>query len=113
MTKEEFTSESGRGHGHGHGQVHVVNRSRVLIALCLTGGFMVIEAIGGILSGSLALLARRRAHADRYGRAVPDVVRVRPQRKAPGPRTYLRLPPLFRFWPRSPTASACCSSSAG
>ena len=57
MTKEEFTSESDRGHGHGHGQVHVVNRSRVLIALCLTGGFMVIEAIGGILSGSLALLA--------------------------------------------------------
>ena len=30
---------------------------RVFIALCLTGGFMVIEAIGGILSGSLALLA--------------------------------------------------------
>ena len=42
-----------QGHGHGHG----INRSRVFIALCLTGSFMVIEAIGGILSGSLALLA--------------------------------------------------------
>ena len=40
-------------HGHGHG----VNRSRVFFALCLTGGFMVVEIIGGILSGSLALLA--------------------------------------------------------
>ena len=30
---------------------------RVLIALALTGSFMVIEVIGGILSGSLALLA--------------------------------------------------------
>ena len=38
---------------HGHG----VNRSRVFFALCLTGGFMVVEIIGGILSGSLALLA--------------------------------------------------------
>ena len=30
---------------------------RVLIALALTGTFMVVEVIGGILSGSLALLA--------------------------------------------------------
>ena len=34
-----------------------LNRSRVFLALCLTGGFMVAEAVGGILSGSLALLA--------------------------------------------------------
>ncbi len=33
------------------------NLRKVLIALCLTGGFMVVEVIGGILSGSLALLA--------------------------------------------------------
>jgi len=30
---------------------------RVLIALVLTGVFMVVEVVGGILSGSLALLA--------------------------------------------------------
>ena len=30
---------------------------RVLIALTLTGAFMVVEVIGGILAGSLALLA--------------------------------------------------------
>jgi cobalt-zinc-cadmium efflux system protein len=33
------------------------NLARVLIALVLTGTFMVVEVIGGILSGSLALLA--------------------------------------------------------
>lgn len=33
------------------------NLRRVLIALVLTGTFMVVEVIGGILSGSLALLA--------------------------------------------------------
>ena len=43
---------------HGHGQDGGGNnRSRVLVALCLTGGFMFIEVIGGLLSGSLALLA--------------------------------------------------------
>jgi cobalt-zinc-cadmium efflux system protein len=33
------------------------NLTRVLIALVLTGTFMVVEVIGGIISGSLALLA--------------------------------------------------------
>ena len=37
---------------HGSG-----NMKRVLIALTLTGSFMVVEVIGGILAGSLALLA--------------------------------------------------------
>jgi len=57
------------GHGH-HGHDHVghshahhdhshgtSNKTRVLIAACLTGGFMVAEAIGGLVTGSLALLA--------------------------------------------------------
>ena len=30
---------------------------RVIIALLLTGAFMIVEVIGGIISGSLALLA--------------------------------------------------------
>ena len=40
------------GSDHGSG-----NMKRVLIALALTGSFMVVEVIGGILAGSLALLA--------------------------------------------------------
>jgi len=39
---------------HAH---HNSNMRRVVIALVLTGTFMVVEVIGGILSGSLALLA--------------------------------------------------------
>ena len=51
-------------HGHDsdsdHSHVHEANEKnlrRVLIALVLTGLFMVVEVIGGIISGSLALLA--------------------------------------------------------
>ena len=43
-------------HGHHHDQTSS-NMRRVIIALVLTGTFMVVEVIGGILSGSLALLA--------------------------------------------------------
>jgi len=43
-------------HGHNHKQASG-NMRRVVIALVLTGTFMVVEVIGGILSGSLALLA--------------------------------------------------------
>ena len=45
---------------HGHSHVHEANEKnlkRVLIALVLTGAFMVVEIVGGIISGSLALLA--------------------------------------------------------
>ncbi len=42
----------GNGHSHTNG-----NMRRVVLALILTGSFMVVEVIGGILSGSLALLA--------------------------------------------------------
>jgi cobalt-zinc-cadmium efflux system protein len=43
-------------HDHKHG-AEAGNLRRVLIALVLTGTFMVVEVVGGILSGSLALLA--------------------------------------------------------
>jgi cobalt-zinc-cadmium efflux system protein len=39
---------------HAH---HNSNMRRVMIALVLTGSFMIVEVIGGLLSGSLALLA--------------------------------------------------------
>lgn len=40
-----------------HAHSHASDERRLLLALGLTGGFMIAEAIGGILSGSLALLA--------------------------------------------------------
>ena len=48
------------GHSHGHGHSHSLgegNRHRVGIAAALTGFFMVAEVAGGLISGSLALLA--------------------------------------------------------
>jgi len=42
------------GYSHSHGSDNI---KRVQIALVLTGTFMVVEVIGGIISGSLALLA--------------------------------------------------------
>jgi len=46
---------SSHGHaGHSHGST---DKTRVLIAAVLTGGFMIAEAIGGLVTGSLALIA--------------------------------------------------------
>jgi cobalt-zinc-cadmium efflux system protein len=46
-------------HGHNHGPAKVTddNQRRMFWALILTGAFMVVEAAGGFLAGSLALLA--------------------------------------------------------
>lgn len=49
-------------HHHGHGHSHIGpgqrrDARRLLLALLLTGGFMMAEVVGGIVSGSLALLA--------------------------------------------------------
>ena len=51
------------GHDYGHSRHHhhpatgADNERRVLIVLVLTATFMVVGAIGGVLSGSLALIA--------------------------------------------------------
>lgn len=53
---DEATDSHGHGHGHAHG--HARAPSRVLaLALLLTSSFMVVEAVGGLWTGSLALLA--------------------------------------------------------
>jgi cobalt-zinc-cadmium efflux system protein len=44
------------GQAHGH-EANESNQRRVMIALVLTGTFMLVEVVGGIISGSLALLA--------------------------------------------------------
>lgn len=50
------SSHHGHGHGH-HGHAHSANEKSVAIAACLTGAFMLAEVVGGVVSGSLALLA--------------------------------------------------------
>ena len=54
-------SNGGASHGHAHGvghdHTHGASERRVAIAAVLVGVFMLAEVAGGILSGSLALLA--------------------------------------------------------
>ncbi len=48
------------GHSHGHDQRGTAagrHKGRLVGALALTSGFMVVEAVGGLLTGSLALVA--------------------------------------------------------
>ncbi len=52
-----FGHDHHHDHGHCHGHDHGRNENRTLWAAIITGLFMVVEAVGGILSGSLALLA--------------------------------------------------------
>ena len=42
---------------HGHGHIHSTNERSIALAAWLTGGFMLAEVAGGLISGSLALLA--------------------------------------------------------
>ncbi|HWM91189.1 MAG TPA: cation diffusion facilitator family transporter [Thermoanaerobaculia bacterium] len=44
-------------HGHGHGQASAGNRRRLALTLVLAAAYMLAEAVGGWLTGSLALLA--------------------------------------------------------
>src|SRR5580658_10228534 len=45
------------GHGGHHHHGHGASESALLWALWITAGFMVAEAIGGLIAGSLALVA--------------------------------------------------------
>ena len=45
------------GHDHAHHHAARDNHKRVFWAMLLTGGFMLAEVIGGVIAGSLALLA--------------------------------------------------------
>lgn len=51
-------AHDGHGQPHDHGHAHgSADQRRVLIAACLTGGFMIAEGLAGFLTGSLALVA--------------------------------------------------------
>lgn len=57
---EDHNDAHDRDREYAHSHVHAANSSnlkRVTIALVLTGTFMLVEVVGGVISGSLALLA--------------------------------------------------------
>ena len=51
------THKHGHEHDHAHNHAENADERRLLIALALTSVFMIAEVIGGVLSGSLALIA--------------------------------------------------------
>ena len=48
---------AGHGHSHSHGTATVSNERRLWVALALTTAFLIVEVIGGLLTGSLALIS--------------------------------------------------------
>lgn len=45
------------GHDHGHSHAHGANKKALMISFIIITGYMIIEAIGGFLTNSLALLS--------------------------------------------------------
>ncbi|WP_186575945.1 cation diffusion facilitator family transporter [Aquibacillus kalidii] len=45
------------GHDHGHDHTHGANKKALFISFIITTGYMLIEAVGGFLTNSLALLS--------------------------------------------------------
>ncbi|NGY06225.1 cation diffusion facilitator family transporter [Solimonas terrae] len=59
MPHDHSHDHAGHDHDHGHTHDHGAHASegKLLLALLLTGGFMFAEVAGGLIAGSLALLA--------------------------------------------------------
>ncbi len=58
MTHDHHQHDDEPDDGHSHARkANEKNLRRVMVALVLTGVFMIVEVVGGIISGSLALLA--------------------------------------------------------
>src|SRR3712207_6379776 len=47
----------GHDHGAAHGTAAAAHRGRLAVGLALTGGVFLVELVGAMISGSLALLA--------------------------------------------------------
>ncbi len=81
----------GRHHNHNHGHNHDshgdscpsqgADSRRLLIAAALTGAFMIAEVVGGLISGSLALLADAGHMTTDFGALIAAWIGVRMNNK--------------------------------
>jgi cation diffusion facilitator family transporter len=79
----------GHDHGTAHGTVAAAHRGRLAVVLALTGGVFVVEVVGALLSGSLALLADAAHMAtDALGIGMALGAVTLAQRPARGRRTF-------------------------
>ncbi|GAB7191729.1 cation diffusion facilitator family transporter [Kineococcus sp. NUM-3379] len=84
-------SSHGHGHGHGHGVATAAgrHRGRLLVVLAVTVAVLAVEVVGGVLSGSLALLADAgHVLTDAAGLALALVAVHLAQRPATARRTW-------------------------
>lgn len=78
-------------HSHDHAHAHgaATHRTRIVVAIAIIGAFLVVQVVGGILSGSLALLADAGHMAsDLVGLAVALVAAMVAARPATDRQTY-------------------------
>jgi cation diffusion facilitator family transporter len=79
----------GHDHGHAHGTVAAAHRGRLGVVLGLTGVVFVVEVVGALVSGSLALLADAGHMAtDALGIGMALTAVTLAQRPARGRRTF-------------------------
>ena len=86
-------------HSHSHSSVQAPDNSnarRLLWAFIVTAGFMLIEAVGGAISGSLALLADHKNHSHKseiyHSRAVQRIETI---------KTIVTIKTSFLIWEAS------------
>ncbi|MER0124833.1 CDF family zinc transporter ZitB [Franconibacter daqui] len=88
-------------HSHSHApQSQDANARRLFIAFAITAAFMVLEVVGGLLSGSLALLADAGHMLTDAAALLVALLAVRFSRRPPNPRHtfgWLRLTTLAAF----------------
>ena len=76
-------------HDHDHAHVATTNRARLWVAIALIGAFLVVQVIGALFSGSLALLADAGHMAsDLIGLVVALVAAMVAARPATDRQTY-------------------------
>lgn len=103
--KHAHSHAHGHDHGHDHAHAHhhvgdENNAARIGIAALLTGGFMVVELVGGVMASSLALIADAGHMLSDFGALVLAWVGFRMARRpATLQRTfgYRRFPVLAAF----------------
>jgi cation diffusion facilitator family transporter len=79
----------GHDHAHAHGTVAAAHRGRLAVVLALTGAVFLVEIVGGLVSGSLALVADAAHMAtDGLGIGLALTAVTLAQRPARGRRTF-------------------------
>ena len=101
---EHGAHAGGGGHGHHHGpgghHGHDASERRLFIALLILGTFTLIEAVGGYVANSIALLAEAAHMLADSGSLILAIVALRVGRRPPNARRtfgHRRYQPLAAF----------------